>query len=165
MKNSEENDWYHGVLNGAMKYIDDEQEKNTVDVAGYSIARETFEPREIKDQFSHLVHTIPGGTLRKAFLKKGFSEGMKGWFDIEMNTTKEGHIFTSIQEHIVPINISISDEEIDDKIANQLTSVLEESVVEFRDLRSDFVSSVEQQHQEFQRRILELSQNRSGGAQ
>ncbi|MEW8333870.1 MAG: hypothetical protein AB2692_23270 [Candidatus Thiodiazotropha sp.] len=163
MENNEDSNWYHGVLTGAKKFIDTEEK---ADVAA-TLAEQTKPVVVIEGlgeqnaEFCKLMSHASAGILREAFAKQGFVEGMKSWVSVKASG-KEFHI---VVDDSVQDADAISEEEIEDKIASQLSAVLDESVEEFRELRNQFKETSNALHEEFNEKFLQLSQRSNGEAQ
>lgn len=161
MAKSEESDWYHSVLSGAMKFIEiEEKDQSTEDPHALINAQDQdslsiweWEADEGKALFSKYVLFGYGKFGNRKPLARGIVGALtQSFFNLNVHSYPATQF---IENFSVPS--PIAEEDLDEKIATQLSAVIDESLLEFQEQRKNFKAKNQTMRNEFQQKLLQLS--------
>ena len=180
MEHKGEHDWYHEILTGAMKYLSEESTwseeryhshhtlhfhgSELIDAQGYRSVKKAVIVNSEAFQKPSFVTVISSGPVRnfRHALIRSISEKMN--IDV-VRVEREGMVTFELKPRDNPSQKNeISEEEITEKITEQLAMVIEESLHELKELRANFSLRRERANEEFRKRLLEISNGVHGGA-
>ena len=176
MEKSEERDWYQGVLSGAMKFIEN-KEKDQEETTSYGdifaqieVDRQTFllilGGGEDKEQFYKYIQSGFRRFGNRELLTRGIAEALNQRLGLESPNYKINYLAKSrVVSGGIPNRDPITEEELDEKIATQLSAVIDKSILELQELRKEFKSTSQAMRNAFQQRLLQLSGRNDGEAQ
>ncbi len=176
MQHKGEDDWYHEILTGAMKYLSEDStqsEESTQSEKKHLFYRALhfhgFRNRAVivgseasqKPSFVSVISSKSIREFRNAFIRS-ISENMN--IDIE-RVEYHGIVTFELKQRANPSKQKeISEEEIEEKITEQLAMVIEDSLHELNELRANFNYRRKRANEEFRKRLLEISNGVDGGA-
>ncbi len=168
----ERTDWYEDILTGAMKYLQEEEEvklsnpdRILVDEKFKVVVQKV--PAKGQTTFGHVIKSAPIGSLRGAVLGSFAQKATVLNYPVTREV-REGVSYVVIGDttnELEHSDLNISDEEIEDKITSQLSAVMEESIIELKQMRLSFNEKTREMSSDFNKRLLALSGRKNGDTQ